>query len=242
MFAVLCLRGSVVYSSWLQECSFSLTIYRQDLRDLIAVLICFAKVPFLPSPIWSVNAIPESLFWCSVSQNFSQYLLALHFVFVHIGNWPTSDLCAFELQTFFTPNSHLINFVCTESIRSFSPCSSNSACSPCFPCSPCSPCYPSSPHSPCSPGLSLSIFPPCSPFPVFPLLSRSPCSPAPLVTPLPLIPLVTPCSPCYPLFPLFTPRYPYFPLLVVTLVTPCYRFYPFFPCYPLLPRVNRCYP
>ena len=46
MFAVLYLRVSVVYSSWLRECSFSLTICRQDLRDLIAVLICLAKVPF----------------------------------------------------------------------------------------------------------------------------------------------------------------------------------------------------
>ena len=46
MVAVLCLRVSVVYSSWLRECSFSLTICRQDLRDLIAVLICLAKVPF----------------------------------------------------------------------------------------------------------------------------------------------------------------------------------------------------
>ena len=41
-----CLRVSVVYSSWLRECSFSLTICRQDLRDLIAVLVCLAKVPF----------------------------------------------------------------------------------------------------------------------------------------------------------------------------------------------------
>ena len=41
-----CLRVSVVYSSWLRECSFSLTICRQFLRDLIAVLVCLAKVPF----------------------------------------------------------------------------------------------------------------------------------------------------------------------------------------------------
>ena len=40
---------------------------------------------FLSWPIWSVNAIPESLFWCSGSQNFSQYLMVLHFVFVRIG-------------------------------------------------------------------------------------------------------------------------------------------------------------
>ena len=45
-------------------------------------------------PIWSVNAIPESLFWCSDSQNFSQYLMALHFVLVRIGKRPTSDLHA----------------------------------------------------------------------------------------------------------------------------------------------------
>ena len=41
-----CLKVSVVRSSWLRECSFSLTICRQDLRDLIAVLVCLAKVPF----------------------------------------------------------------------------------------------------------------------------------------------------------------------------------------------------
>ena len=75
---------------------------------------------FLSWPIWSVNAIPESLFWCSGSQNFSQYLMALHFVFVRIGKRPTSDLHAFELQNLLTPNSHLMNFVCTNSIGSFS--------------------------------------------------------------------------------------------------------------------------
>ena len=73
---------------------------------------------FFSWPIWSVNAIPESLFWCSGSQNFSQYLMALHFVFVRIGKRPTSDLHAFELQN--SPNSHLMNFVCTNSIWSFS--------------------------------------------------------------------------------------------------------------------------
>ena len=46
---------------------------------------------FLSWPIWSVNAIPESLFWCSGSQNFSQHLMALHFVFVRIGKRPTFD-------------------------------------------------------------------------------------------------------------------------------------------------------
>ena len=75
---------------------------------------------FLSWPIWSVNAIPESLFWCSGSQNFSQYLMALHFVFVRIGKRPTSDLHAFELQNLLTPKSHLMNFVCTNSIGSFS--------------------------------------------------------------------------------------------------------------------------
>ena len=45
-FVVLCQRVSVVGSSWLRECSFSLTICCQDLRHLIAVLICLAKVPF----------------------------------------------------------------------------------------------------------------------------------------------------------------------------------------------------
>ena len=75
---------------------------------------------FLPWPIWSVNTIPESLFWCSGSQNFSQYLMALHFVFVLIGKRPTSDLHVFELQNLLTPNSHLMNFVCTNSIGSFS--------------------------------------------------------------------------------------------------------------------------
>ena len=74
---------------------------------------------FLSWPIWSVNAIPESLFWCSGSQNFSQYLMALHFVFVRIGKRPTSDLHAFELQNLLTPKSHLKNFVCTNSIGSF---------------------------------------------------------------------------------------------------------------------------
>ena len=44
--SLFCLRVSVVYRSWLGECSFSLTICRQDLRDLIAVLICLAKVLF----------------------------------------------------------------------------------------------------------------------------------------------------------------------------------------------------
>ena len=43
---------------------------------------------FLSWPIWSVHAIPESLFWCSGSQNFSQYLMPLHFVFVRIGKRP----------------------------------------------------------------------------------------------------------------------------------------------------------
>ena len=66
---------------------------------------------FLSRPIWSVNAIQESLFWCSGSQNFSQYLMALHFVFVRIGKRPTSDLHAFDLQNLLTPNSHLMNFV-----------------------------------------------------------------------------------------------------------------------------------
>ena len=47
IFVVLCLRVSVVCSSWLRECSFSLTICRQGLRDLIAVLICLAKVLFV---------------------------------------------------------------------------------------------------------------------------------------------------------------------------------------------------
>ena len=75
---------------------------------------------FLSWPIWSVNAIPESLFWCSGSQNFSQYLMALHFVFVCIGKQSTSDLHAFELQNLLTPNSHLMNFVWTNSIGSFS--------------------------------------------------------------------------------------------------------------------------
>ena len=236
MFAVLCLRGSVVCSSWLQECSFSLTIYRQDLRDLIAVLICFAKVPFLPSPIWSVNAIPESLFWCSVSQNFSQYLLALHFVFVHIGNWPTSDLCAFELQTFFTPNSHLINFVCTESIRSFSPCSSNSACSPCFPCSPCSLVTLVRPILHVHPvylfQFSLLVpRSPCSPFFPVPLLPCSPCYPS------------SPYSTCYPLFPLLPlvpPFYPSLPLFPLVSCYPCNPLLPLLPFLPLLPLVTPC--
>ena len=75
---------------------------------------------FLSWPIWSVNAIPESLFWCSGSQNLSQYLMALHFVFVCIGKWSTSNLHAFELQNLLTPNSHLMNFVWTNSIESFS--------------------------------------------------------------------------------------------------------------------------
>ena len=75
---------------------------------------------FLSWPIWSVNAIPKSLFWCSGSQNFSQYLMALHFVFVHTEKRPTSGLHAFELRNLLTPNSHLMNFVCTNSIGSFS--------------------------------------------------------------------------------------------------------------------------
>ena len=71
---------------------------------------------------WPVNAIPESLFWCSGSPNFSQYLMALHFVFVPIGKRLTSDrdLHVFQLQNLLTPNSHLMNFVCTNSIGSFS--------------------------------------------------------------------------------------------------------------------------
>ena len=46
MCVVLCLRVSVVDSSCCGSCLFSLTICRGDLRDLIAVLICMAKVPF----------------------------------------------------------------------------------------------------------------------------------------------------------------------------------------------------
>ena len=71
---------------------------------------------FLSWLIWSVNAIPKTLFWCSGSQNFSQYLMTLHFVFVRIGKPPTSHLHAFELQNLLTPNGHLMNFVWTNSI------------------------------------------------------------------------------------------------------------------------------
>ena len=58
---------------------------------------------FLSWPIRSANSIPESIFWCSGSQNFNQYLMALHFVFVCIRNRLTSDLHAFELQNLLTP-------------------------------------------------------------------------------------------------------------------------------------------
>ena len=71
---------------------------------------------FLSWPIRSANAIPESLFWCSGSQNFNQNLIALRFVFVRIGNRPTSDLHAFGPQNLLTPNTHLSKFVCTISI------------------------------------------------------------------------------------------------------------------------------
>ena len=46
MCVVLCLRVSVVGSSCCGSCLFSLTICRGYLRDLITVLICFAKFPF----------------------------------------------------------------------------------------------------------------------------------------------------------------------------------------------------
>ena len=138
-----------------------------------------------------------------MSQNFSQYLLALHFVFVHIGNWPTSDLCAFELQNLFTPNSHLINFVCTKSIRPF----------PLVPLTPLvlpvSLVHPI-PHVPLvHPVLSLSIFPPCSPFLLILLVPRSPCSPFFPVPPVPLLRLL----PLFPLFHLLPLRPPCYPLL-----------------------------
>ena len=120
MFAVLCPRVSVVYSTWLRECSFSLTICRQDLPAFNSRLNLLDQSSFLSWPIWSVNAIPESLFWCSGSQNFSQYLMALHFVFVRIGKRSTSDLHAFELQNLLTPNSYLMNFVWKNSFGSFS--------------------------------------------------------------------------------------------------------------------------
>ena len=42
-------------------------------------------------------------------------VIALHFDFVRVGKRPISDLQPFELQNFFTPNSHLMNFVRTSS-------------------------------------------------------------------------------------------------------------------------------
>ena len=44
------------------------------------------QISVLSLPIRSANAIPESLFWCSSSQNVKQYLMVLHFVFIRIGN------------------------------------------------------------------------------------------------------------------------------------------------------------
>ena len=47
-------------------------------------LLCQLSV--LSWPIRSANAIPESLSWCSSSQNVKQYLMVLHFVFIRFGN------------------------------------------------------------------------------------------------------------------------------------------------------------
>ena len=47
-------------------------------------LLC--QISVLSWPIRSANAIPESLFWCSSSQNVKQYLMVLHFLFIRIGN------------------------------------------------------------------------------------------------------------------------------------------------------------
>ena len=47
-------------------------------------LLC--QISLLSWPIRSANAIPESLSWCSSSQNVKQYLMVLHFVFIRFGN------------------------------------------------------------------------------------------------------------------------------------------------------------
>ena len=65
-------------------------------------LLC--QIFVLSWPIRSANDIPESLSWCSSSQNVKQYLMVLHFVFIRLGIEANLSLCLkreFKVKMFF---------------------------------------------------------------------------------------------------------------------------------------------